>query len=335
MSDLTLSSDGELAAEPWFAKSNIDLLFYRVNRRPIVADPTFFEPEPDLLGHLRRILNYAEPGHSGRKNRREWRLGSLVFDDMGRTFVGKLGWAKSAAALGQAWDSESHEWVERLVPKEDSAVAPVAFDATGRVLGILKHPSFATTERVLHDVISEILNGGERREDVPTALWSVEPLGDSGEFSAWLDQVDQLLLLRMIFERPNPDGEEAFEELFGRLDRYHADQIKEEIRARDPANGLRKEEVWEDHTTRGFLSAALDHAFGRIWAKGRRGGRDTVYDQRAKVLRQSIDFVGVDWDTATETVLNVVAQRSARQVTDGKHSEGGRLLDGGGASKAE
>jgi hypothetical protein len=335
MSDLTLSSDGGLQSEQWFAKPSVDLLFYRINRRPIYADPSFFDPDPDLLGHLRKVLDYAEPGYSGRKNRREWRLGSLRFDAGRGIFTGRLGWARSAAALGQAWDAQSHEWIERVVPREDSAVAPVAFAAQGRILGVLKHPSFGTTERVLHEVISQILNSGEQHEDVPTTVWHVEPLGDTGQFYAWLDGVDQLMLLRLVFERPNPDGEEEFEKLFDRLDRYQAEQITEEIRARDRNVGLQKDEVRKDPTTQGFLSAALDHAFGRIWARGVRGGRQTVYDQRAKVLRQSIDFVGVDWETASNSVLEAVESRSKKQVTDGKHPKGSGVLDSGRPTEAE
>ncbi len=329
MSDITLGADGSLQSEPWFAKPNVDVLFYRINRRPILADLTFFDPDPDLLGHLKRVLDHAEPGHSGRKNKREWLLGSLQFNDERGTFVGKLGWAKSAAALGPAWDAGSHEWIERVVPKEDGAVAPVAFAANGRVLGVLRHPSFASTEPVLHDVLSQILNNGERLEDVATTVWSVEPLGDPAQFYAWLESVDQLLLLRLVFERPNPDGEEEFQALFERLDRYQAEQITEEIRARDKDAGLRKEEVRSDPTTQGFLVAALERAFGRVWAKGKRGGRDSTYDQRSKVLRHSIDFVGIDWETASEKVLGAVEAQSQRQVTSGKHEESGRLLDGG------
>lgn len=335
MSEITLSSDGGLQSEHWFAKPSVDLLFYRVNRRPIYADPTFFEPDEDLLAHLERVLAHAAPGFSGRKNRREWRLGSLSFDPAAGTFTGRLGWARSGAAFGQSWDATSHEWIERVVAKEDSAVAPVAFVLAGRMLGVLKHPSFGTTERVLHEVLSQILNGGEQQEDVPTTAWHVEPLGDTGQFYAWLEGVDRLMLLRLVFERPNPDGEEEFQALFERLDAYEAEQITEEIRARDKDVGLKKEAVRSDPTTRGFLKAALDHAFGRVWAKGFKAGRETVYDQRAKVLRQSVDFVGDDWETATRNVLGAVEARSVRQITDGKRSEDGRILDSGGSTAAE
>jgi len=133
----------------------------------------------------------------------------------------------------------------------------------------------------------------------------------------------------MVFERPNPDGEPEFEELFARLDRYHADQIKEEIRARDQPSGLEKQAVREDPTTKGFLLAALDHAFGRVWAKGKKNGRSATYDQRHRVQRQSLENVGTDWDTATEAVLAAVTRRG---LDHGKTSKRSGLLDGGGST---
>lgn len=320
-----------LSAEHWFSKPDSEVLFYRVNRRPIGGDPSLFSPPEDLLGELQRVLEPAEPAYSGRKHKRTWRLGNLVFDSASGTFTGQLGWARSGAVLGQIWDDEKHAWEDRILPKEDSAVAPVAFTTNGRILGVLKHASF-TTETVLDDVLSAILNRGEATAGFPTTAWSVEPLGDEGDFYSWLSSVDQLLLLRMVFERPNPDGEPEFDELFRRLDHFYADRIKEEIVARDKNVGLNKEAVHGDRTTRGFLVAALDFAFGRVWAKGRRGGRDVHYDQREQVQRQSLDLVGSDLETATRRILDAVEDRGRKQVSRGEAQARGRLLGGGGPS---
>lgn len=316
---------GASASEPWFAKPNVDLLLYRIHRRPIGADASLFEPDPDFLAHLERVLAPSEPATSGHQYRRVWRLGSLNFNHDSGTFTGRLGWARSGEVLGQAWDADTHEWIDRWMPKDEAAVSPVAFSLEGRVLGVLRHPSF-TTEAVLDDVLTQILNRGEQVSGFPDTQWSVEPLGDEGDFFSWLESVDQLLLLRMVFERPNPDGEPEFDELFDRLDRFHADQIKEEIRARNPEVGLRKEEVHNDPTTRGFLVAALHYAFGRVFARGKRHGRDVHYDQRQHVQRLSLDNVGSDWKTATRNVLNAV-ERKGRE--HGQDATRGGLLDGG------
>lgn len=315
------STSGDLnakASEPWFARQDVDVLYYRINRRPIGADASLFAPEADLVGHLRRVLDFAEPGSSGRKHKRLWRLGNLQFNGEEGTFTGHFGWARSGEAVAQGWDTDAHEWIDRIVTRDDSAVSPVAFTLAGRILGIMKHPSFST-EDVLDSVLSEILNKGESRLDFPTTVWSVEPLGDTNEFRTWVDQVDQLNFLRLVFKRPNPDGAPEFQELFDRLDRFAAESIEEDIRARDETVGLDKDAVLSDPQTKGFLHAAMI-AFGRVFALGRKNGKNVTYDQRHRVLRDKIDSVGSDWDTATETVLGAVVRRGQNWSNDGQSS---------------
>jgi len=269
------------------------------------------------------VLAPTAAATSGTRYHRTWRLGDLEFDEDKGSFVGRLGWARTSEAMASSWDSVNHGWIDKLVPKDDSGVAPVAFDLTSRVLGILKHPSF-TTEPVLGKVLTQILNAGEEMQEFPTTEWSVEPLGDVREFYSWLKRVDQLLILRMVFRRPNPDGEEAFEKVFKRLDLYEAEQIREEIRARDQSVGLNKDAVEEDEETQGFLTAALKYAFGRVWAKGRRKGKIVSYDQRNQVLRTSVDNVGDDWNTAADRVLREVERRGIKQIAkmeDGQVTE--------------
>lgn len=303
------------ATENWFAKGPVELLFYKVNRRPIGGDPSLFQPPDDLIDHLRLVLGMSRPAKSGARFQRQWRLGNLTFDEENGTFTGHLGWARSSEALSQAWDDDTHEWVDRIVPREDSAVAPVAFTVRGRTLGILKHPSFAT-EDVLDDVLSEILNRGERELDFPSTVWAVESLGDEADFLQWLADVDQLTRLTLVFQRPNPDGEDAFQDLFERLDNMEASLIREEIVARDPATGLVKDAVKRDRTVQAFIAAAMN-AFGRIVAKGRKDGTPVKYDQRQRVLRQSLDRVGSEWDEATETVLRAVEEQGRIRGQDG------------------
>jgi hypothetical protein len=316
--------DGEIAhaegrGELWFARPGQEVLFYRVNRRPIGGPPSLFQPDPDLMGHLERVLAPTPAAGSGTRFHRTWRLGDLSFDRDRGTFTGRLGWARTTEAMAQTWDATNHGWIDRVVAKDDSGVAPVAFDARSRVLGILKHPSF-TTESVLGKVLTQILNRGEDTVDFPTTEWSVEPLGDAKEFYHWLRRVDQLLVLRMVFRRPNPDGEEAFQKAFERLDLYEAEQIREEIRARDQSRGLNKDAVEQDEETQGMLTAALKYAFGRVWAKGRRKGKVVSYDQRNQVLRASVDNVGDDWQTAASRVLREVERKGSKQIT--KQSDG-------------
>ncbi|MFS0866049.1 hypothetical protein AB3M83_01785 [Microbacterium sp. 179-B 1A2 NHS] len=197
-------------------------------------------------------------------------------------------------------------------------MSPVAFHARSRVLGILKHPSF-TTEPVLAKVLTHILNEGEMSQALPTTEWSVEPLGDVSEFYGWLKKVDELHVLRTVFKRPNPDAEESFQELFDRLEALHADQIRQELRASDKSAGLNKKAIESDEQTQGFLTAALQFAFGHVWAKGRKRGKVVRYDQRRQVLRASVEDVGGTWDDAAETVLRAVERRGTKQIAKMNH----------------
>ncbi len=320
-SDVQGGDDGtDARGEHWFSRPGQELLFYRINRRPIGGPPSLFHPDPDLLSHLQRVLAPTPAASSGTRYHRTWRLGDLGWDQRAQTFTGRLGWARTSEALAQTWDSANHGWIDRVVPKDDSGVSPVAFDAKSRVLGVLKHPSF-TTESVLAKVLTQILNSGEEMQDFPTTEWSVEPLGDVREFYSWLKRVDQLLILRMVFRRPNPDGEEAFQKVFERLDHFEAEQIRQEIRARDKDAGLNKDAVEEDEETQGYLVAALRYAFGRVWAKGRRKGKVVTYDQRNQVLRSSIDNVGGDWETAADRVLREVERRGVKQIAKARNGK--------------
>ncbi|MCS5519172.1 DUF4747 family protein [Curtobacterium flaccumfaciens] len=313
MADVQGDADVDgLVTDPWFAKDNTQVLYYRVNRRPIGGEPGLFKPDPDLLSHLERALSSAGPVESGRKYKRAWRLGNLKFDRDGGSFTAQLGWARTSEALGRVWNDSTHEWTDRVVPKDDSAVAPIAFDLRTRVLGVLKHPSFST-ETVISQVLTQALNDGEHAEDFPSTDWSVQPLGDNASFEQWLDSVDQLLVLRMIFKRPNPDAEPEFQKLFDRLDNFEAEEIKEEIRARDKERGLRKDQVRKDPDVRGHISAAMV-AFGRIFASGRRNGKSVAYDQTKHGLRETLGYVGGDWDTATQEVLRAVERTGRDRV---------------------
>ena len=57
----------------------------------------------------------------------------------------------------------------------------------------------------------------------------------------------------------------------------------------------------------------------RVWAKGKKNGRTVHYDQRKQVARASIDAVGSDWETATDSVLGAVErQAERRRLTNGR-----------------
>lgn len=301
----------------WFAGKNLDVLIYKVNRRPIEADLNLFEPPADSLDHLNDTFRRQnKPVTSGRRYQREWRVGNLGYDPSEGSLTGMLGWSRSGEALTNVWDEEAQEWRDEVVTSEASGVAPFAFLRGQRFIGVLRHPSF--TESTVQWVLTEVLNRAERYLRVPTVVWAVEPVGDPSEFYAWLDDAESITELKFVFERPNPDGEEAFEELFERLDRLEAEKISEQITARDKDAGLNKEGLRSDAVTNAFIAAAMA-AFGYVVGRAYRGGKKVTYDQRQQALREPIENVSSEWSSATEQVLGAVRRVTQRRQnkTDG------------------
>lgn len=300
----TQDDSNEEKPAPWFSRDGADVLYFKVNRRPIGDDPSLFSPPADVLEHIRLVLTSHPVASSGSRYKREWRLGNLYFDAEHGWFTGQLGWARTGEILRPIWDAERGEWSDQIVPQNEGATVPVAFSIEGETLGVLKHPTF-TTEDTIESVLSSIFNKGERETVFPTTEWGIDPLGDEKSFQSWLMSVDQVLSLKMTFQRPNPDGEAEFQELFDRLDSFRARVIKEEIRASDPNLGLNKNAIQKDSITRQFISAAM-RAYGYLVGTGLKRGENTTYDQRQEVLREHISDVGSDMEEATEAVLNAV-----------------------------
>lgn len=298
----------------WFAGKDLAVFVYKVNRRPIGADPLLFEPPPDTLAHLDATLRrLRRPVQSGRRFQRDWRVGNLARDEFEGSLTGMLGWSRSGEALANVWDEDAQEWRDVVVASEVSGVAPFAFLQDKGFIGVLRHPSFA--ERTVQLVLTEMLSRGEQQSGVPTVNWAVEPVGDPSEFYQWLDAAETVTELKFVFERPNPDAEKAFEDLFLRLDRLEAERIRETITARDKQVGLSKEGVRSDPTSQGYIMAAMA-AFGFVVGTAYRAGKKFVYDQRNQALREPVQNVEPDWPSATEQVLEAVRRVTSRRRRD-------------------
>lgn len=310
-------NEATAAAEPtqhWFAGKDVDTWLYKINRRPPVTGETLFSQPPSVLDHLEDVLARSGTVETGRRFRRLWRIGNKVFDHDAGTLTGMVGWARSGQALASVWDDEHQSWVDRIVPGDVSAVAPFAFTADSRYLGVMRHSSF--TETTVATVFRELLNRGELSRPAATTDWDVEPVGDEQEFYQWVANTDRILNVEFVFKRPNPDAEREFEELFARMDELQARQIRETIRAADNDRGLNKQALRTDHTSRMFITAAMA-AFGFVVGRGLSGGRRVRYDQRRQGARERIENVSPSWDGATEEVLQAVRRGMARRRGDG------------------
>lgn len=312
----------ESADAHWFAGKDADVLIYRVNRRPFGGQPMLdFEERPtNVLTHLRSVLTDLDPVRTGTSHQRFWRLGDKEFNEASGTFTARLGWSRETEGVQSYFDEERQSWIDRAVRQDDSAVSPIAFvkgdgEHDARFLGVLRHPGF--DERTIARVLTELLNRGEGTGRLPSVEWAVEPVGDPREFQSWVEAADLVSELRFVFERPNPDGEEAFQELFERLDHLEAERIAERIHARDPDTGLNKAALFSDKNTLGFIAAAMA-AFGYVVGKGRRDGKVTRYDQRQEALRQRVENVSPEWQAASQDVLEAVRRAVRRREQDGQ-----------------
>jgi hypothetical protein len=302
------------STQRWFAGKDVDTLLYKINRRTPLTGETLFPPPDDVLSHLEEVLSFPVSYETGRAHKRLWHIGNKVFDYAAGTFTGRVGWTRSAEVVSPEWDEEHQEWSDRIVPGDVTVVAPFAFIASGRYLGVLRHSSFSET--TVADVFTQILNRGEARRAVPTTEWDVEPVGDEQEFFEWVAATDRVTKVDFVFKRPNPDAERAFEALFARLDSLEARQIREAILARDDDRGLNKQALRQDPTSRQFIAAAMA-AFGYVVGLGFLRGRRVKYDQRRQVARERIENVAATWDGATEEVLGAVNRALRRRRQDG------------------
>lgn len=288
---------------PWFAGKTVDVLLYKINRRPPGTEAFLVDPPQDVIEHLMIVLDLARTVESGRRYKRTWRIGNKSFNREKGEVSGRLGWSRAEDALSSSWDEADQAWVEQLVASDTVATAPFVFVADGRFLGVLKHSSFSET--TVSAVFRDFLNDGERARDVPTTDWDVEPIGDEEEFYEWLSDADRVTSVDFVFKRPNPDAEREFEELFARLDELEARQIRETVVARDQARGLNKQALRTEPVSRSFIAAAMA-AFGYVVGRGFIGNRKVKYDQRKHGARERLENVSGSWDGALDEVRGAV-----------------------------
>lgn len=304
----------------WFTDKDLDVLLFKVNRR-LRARGTLFEElleaeQPgDPIRHIMDNLTYWRPqAESGRRFKRDWQIGNLDLRDSGEVLTGRIGWQRSGQSIATVYDSNSQEWIDLETPNDVSAVAPFAVLSDGRVMGVLRHPTF--TGPTLSKVFTDLLNSAEQWRSLPTTDFDVEPIGDSQEFFDWLQEVDHVTKVEFTFKRPNPDAEESFQELFDRQNSYQADEIRETIKSSTPQPGLNKAAFHTDKVAQMFLAAAMA-AYGFVTATGQRDNKHARYDQRANVAREAIGGVGPSWEDATEEVVRATRQGRARRKSDG------------------
>lgn len=225
------------SVRPWFAERQVQVVNYRVNRRPLPQGNLFGGQPENFLDHLVEALLFGHEVSVGRRGDRRWQLGNCRIDSAGRFLAGVIGWESEQLREEDHFDDARAEWVPSVGRASQVSLSPFVIEATSRRLFVMKHPSFAET--TLATVFRTILNEGEAaREAGPTTEWDVQPMLDEIEFEEWLHQIAVLDKVTFVARLPNPDAEEAFLELEEHLRQMRAGEMRHELKAADDEAGL-------------------------------------------------------------------------------------------------
>jgi hypothetical protein len=273
------------------------MLLYKVNRRQL-AQGSLFPPPEDILQHLSEALVVGRSVMTGRRNKREWRVGNVDVDLASRLLTGQIGYGHPSEKSSDWYDEERKEWIDVMQSVQITARGLFVFDADSQTLAVLWHPTFS--ERTVPFIFQTLLKWGEEQRPHPTTVWEVEAKGDEQEFFEWIAQSDAVQEVTFVARIPNPDGLEAFATLWQRMDKYQARQIREQLEARDLDRGLQG--LAEDENVREF-AAMTSRGYGYVTARGRRHGQLHTYDQRERVQRQRVD-PGSTWKEALTAMVS-------------------------------
>lgn len=288
--------------EPWFTgRPNVNVLLYRVNRRPYPQGNLLAQDLPDVFDHVVEVLLFGERVETGRAHKRTWVLGNREIDTERRTLSGEIGYSSEGQHTADEYDDETREWHSGVAPTENTARAPFVFDAESRVLGVLQAPGF--TPKVVPDVLRILLNRGEQARDVATTDWDVEPLLDETAFLQWLREADAVEKLIFVAKLPNPTGREEFAPVWDRLEARRAKVIREEMEARNPDEGLQG--IEEDRQARAYMAMAGD-GYGWIRGTRRHNGKTQTYDQRNRIKKERLTKLPATWTGARNRLRALV-----------------------------
>lgn len=296
----------------WFANKQLDVYLFRLNRRPLIVDQEmlFLREYSDTLSHAAAVLELSTEVEYGRHKSRTWKIGNLERTVDGTGFSGRLGSTRTDPAIGQAYNESDKTWNDTEILNQRFAVTPFAFSSDGRILAVVAHPEI--TPETMSAVVSRLLNQGERQLAMPTTDWGVDPILDEQDFLDWIVQTDTITKVKFVFERPNPDGAEDLEDMMDRLDHMKAASISEEIKAKDPDQGLDKAELTQDKYFRRFVSAAA-RSWARATATGRSNNQTVKYKQSESVALEKIAKADESWDGITSQTINA-ARRGRRKL---------------------
>lgn len=255
------------------------VLVYKVNGyRSGQASLLEKEPPANRFDHVLEILSFRARTRTTRSPDREWRLGNKKVDEDAQQLGGFVGWTSTVVESTGTYDEEALEWIDTEERSVRGPHQPFIYDGPSQRLYVVRDRSFRP--QTVAAVFQDLLQTGDLAHGYRTE-WSVEPLLDQGDFESWLQGTSSVHRLVVVLQRPNPDGLDELAPAKDRLETLNAKQVKEEIVAADDA-GLRRG-IQEDELTMSSVRMA-QRGYGYVRAEGQSGGRNTVYDQREKIL---------------------------------------------------
>ena len=278
------------------------MLAYRVNRRPLPEDNLFAEPglPNDVFDHFTRVLAPGYPVVTGTRYQRRWLVGNLEIDEADRTVVGRIGWEPLRKAFVQRWSTDAKGWLETPADPSDGEVMPFAFDGETRLLGVLRAPE--SDPSTIASVFENVLNDNERQLLERTTDWSVEPILDRETFLTWLDRTEVVRSVTFTAQLPNPEPEEAFDDLFERMKQRRATHPSETMRSTAEA-GLRDVTLDRDFA-QGMAMA--ERGFAELRGEGVREGHRTTFNQRDAVASEHVAEVPPTYSEAAAMLRHLV-----------------------------
>lgn len=272
--------------------------------------PSLFDTQedwPDHFDHVVEALQFGPVTRTGRRHRREWRLGNRGVDEKDQILWGQIGWEASRTQATGRYDEDLLQWIDTEEVSTEGPHEPFVYDGRTQLLGVLRHPSFVPG--TLAVVFRDLLHLGELKH--PRGVeWDVESILDPQRFHEWLANTTAVRRVTVVVKLPNADNLDAMAHLIERMDAMKAKQLTEEIEARDPDRGL--ENVATDPVI--AEAAALgEKGYGYVRALGRTGNRERRYDQRQQLAREEIDELPADPAGVLEAVKRAVLRR--RELT--------------------
>ena len=288
----------------WFTDKSVEVVAYKVNRRPF-AQPELFQPEdPPFPDHLVEALLYGEMIRISNVGNRQWQLGNRAIQPDGTSMGGIVGWQSVDLEQEDHFDQVRTAWVTDLVPRRHVTVSPFAIDLRTQYLYVARHSSFG--ESAIATVFRDLLQRGEQaRETGATVNWDVQPLLDEEGFEEWLESVASLDRLLFVAKLPNPDGLEYMEEALRLLEDIDATELRLSVRSTIENGGLSR-----DLSEIGIYAALLrmcQRGYASVTAWGRDAhGAVKHYQQSRQVRRERRTISSDDLDAARDELSGML-----------------------------